>query len=269
MTLDYTGKVVIVTGAGGGLGRCHALEFARRGAKVVVNDLGGSVDGSGGSSEAADKVVEEIKAAGGEAMSNGSSVTDDAGVANMVSQTMDAYGRIDVLVNNAGVTRFAHQKDLAALNAADFEHIMSVNVTGSYQMTRAAVPDLEKSDCAAVVNVSSHSGISGIGSSMAYAASKGALNTMTLSLARNLAPSIRVNAVCPGFVDTKWLSGKLSDEALAAFKEKVAAVSPLQTIVTPADVADAVCWLGLKARSVTGQLLVIDGGTHLTTASPL
>ena len=146
---------------------------------------------------------------------------------------------------------------------------MSVNVTGSYQMTRAAVPDLEKSDCGAVVNVSSHSGMSGIGSSMAYAASKGALNTMTLSLARNLAPSIRVNAVCPGFVDTKWLSGKLSDEALAAFKEKVAAVSPLQTIVTPADVADAVCWLGLQARSVTGQLLVIDGGTHLTTASPL
>ena len=89
MTLDYNGKVVIVTGAGGGLGRCHALEFARRGAKVVVNDLGGAVDGSGGSSEAADKVVEEIKAAGGEAISNGSSVTDDAGVANMVQQTMD------------------------------------------------------------------------------------------------------------------------------------------------------------------------------------
>jgi 3-oxoacyl-[acyl-carrier protein] reductase len=104
---------------------------------------------------------------------------------------------------------------------------------------------------------------------MAYAASKGALNTMTLSLARNLAPSVRVNAVCPGFVDTKWLSGKLSDEALSVFKKKVLVASPLQTIVTPADVADAVCWLGLQARSVTGQLLVIDGGTHLTTANPL
>ena len=213
--------------------------------------------------------LRQCQALGVEAVSVQGSVTDNEDCQKILDETMSTFGRLDLLVNNAGVTRFAHQKDLAALDAADFEHIMSVNVTGSYQMTRAAVPDLEKSDCGAVVNVSSHSGMSGIGSSMAYAASKGALNTMTLSLARNLAPSIRVNAVCPGFVDTKWLSGKLSDEALAAFKEKVAAVSPLQTIVTPTDVADAVCWLGLKARSVTGQLLVIDGGTHLTTASPL
>ena len=213
--------------------------------------------------------VTQCQALGVEAVSVQGSVADDEDCRKILDETMNTFGRVDLLVNNAGVTRFADQKDLEALDAADFEHIMSVNVAGSYQMTRAAVPDLEKSDCGAVVNVSSHSGMSGIGSSMAYAASKGALNTMTLSLARNLAPSIRVNAVCPGFVDTKWLSGKLSDEALVAFKEKVAAVSPLQTIVTPADVADAVCWLGLKARSVTGQLLVIDGGTHLTTVSPL
>ena len=221
------------------------------------------------SREGASDTAAQCQALGVEAVSVQGSVTVNEDCQKILDATMSTFGRLDLLVNNAGVTRFAHQKDLAALDAADFEHIMSVNVTGSYQMTRAAVPDLEKSDCAAVVNVSSHSGMSWIGSSMAYAASKGALNTMTLSLARNLAPSIRVNAVCPGFVDTKWLSGKLSDEALAVFKEKVAAVSPLQTIVTPGDVADAVCWLGLKARSVTGQLLVIDGGTHLTTASPL
>ena len=105
MSLDFTDRVVIVTGAGGGLGKSHALDFARRGAKVVVNDLGGSMDGSGGSSDAAEAVVAEIKAAGGEAIANGSSVTDDAGVENMIKQTMDAYGRIDVLVNNAGVLR--------------------------------------------------------------------------------------------------------------------------------------------------------------------
>lgn len=255
------GLVAIVTGAGSGIGAACATALAARGCRVAVNYQH--------SREGASDTVTQCQALGVEAVSVQGSVTDNEDCQKILDETMSAFGRLDLLVNNAGVTRFADQKELAALNAADFEHIMSVNVTGSYQMTRAAVPDLEKSDCGAVVNVSSHSGMSGIGSSMAYAASKGALNTMTLSLARNLAPSIRVNAVCPGFVDTKWLSGKLSDEALAAFKEKVAAVSPLQTIVTPADVADAVCWLGLKARSVTGQLLVIDGGTHLTTASPL
>src|SRR5689334_24475505 len=105
MAISFKDKVVIVTGAGAGLGRSHALELARRGAKVVVNDLGGSVDGSGGSSEAAMKVVEEIKAAGGEAIANGSSVTDDAGVARMVKDAMDHWGRIDILIANAGVLR--------------------------------------------------------------------------------------------------------------------------------------------------------------------
>ena len=103
--IRFDGKVAIVTGAGGGLGRQHALELARRGAKVVVNDLGGSMDGSGGNSAAAEAVVAEIKAAGGEAIANGASVTDDAGVANLVKQTMDAYGRIDILIANAGILR--------------------------------------------------------------------------------------------------------------------------------------------------------------------
>src|ERR1700729_4439676 len=105
MAISFAGKVAIVTGAGGGLGRSHALELARRGAKVVVNDLGGSLDGSGGNSQAAEKVVAEIKAAGGEAIANGASVSDDAGVAHLVKQTMDAWGRIDILIANAGILR--------------------------------------------------------------------------------------------------------------------------------------------------------------------
>ncbi|MEC8545337.1 MAG: SDR family NAD(P)-dependent oxidoreductase, partial [Pseudomonadota bacterium] len=158
MTLDYNGKVVIVTGAGGGLGRCHALEFARRGAKVVVNDLGGAVDGSGGSSEAADKVVEEIKAAGGEAMSNGSSVTDDAGVANMVQQTMDAYGRIDVLVNNAGVFR---DKSFAKMEIADFDFVVDVHLFGTMKPTKAVWPIMKEQGYGRIMVTSSSSGLYG------------------------------------------------------------------------------------------------------------
>ena len=258
---DVDSPVAIITGGGTGIGAACATALATKGCRIVVNYQR--------SQEGANETIARCQDLGVEAVSVQGSIAQDEDCRRILDETINTFGRLDLLVNNAGVTRFADQNDLDALDAADFEYIMSVNVNGTYQMTRAAVPYLKKSDRAAVVNVSSHSGISGIGSSMAYAASKGALNTMTLSLARNLAPAIRVNAVCPGFVDTRWLSGKLSDEALTEFREKVSAAAPLQTFVTPADVADAVCWLGLQARSVTGQLLVIDGGTHLTTANPL
>ena len=130
----FDGKVAIVTGAGGGLGRQHALELARRGAKVVVNDLGGTMDGSGGSSEAATKVVAEIKAAGGQAIENGSSVTDDAGVAHMIKQAMDEWGRIDILVANAGVLR---DKSFAKMEIADFDFVMAVHLMGTVKPTKA------------------------------------------------------------------------------------------------------------------------------------
>ncbi|MBU6157085.1 MAG: SDR family NAD(P)-dependent oxidoreductase, partial [Alphaproteobacteria bacterium] len=131
MSIRFDGKVAIVTGAGGGLGRSHALELARRGARVVVNDLGGTVDGSGGSSEAARKVVEEIKAFGGEAIANGASVTDDAGVAGLVKQTLDAYGRIDILINNAGVLR---DKSFTKMEVKDFEFVLDVHLVGAVKV---------------------------------------------------------------------------------------------------------------------------------------
>ncbi len=139
MSIRFDGKVAIVTGAGGGLGRSHALELARRGAKVVVNDLGGDRTGAGGSSEAANKVVEEIKALGGEAIANGSSVTDDEGVANMVKQTMDQWGRIDILINNAGIT---HRSAFADTDLSVFQRIMAVNYFGAVNCTRHALPSL-------------------------------------------------------------------------------------------------------------------------------
>ena len=132
--IRFDGKVAIVTGSGGGLGRQHALELARRGAKLVINDLGGAVDGSGGSSEAAAKVVEEIKALGGEALANGSSVTDDAGVALMVKQAMDAWGRVDILVANAGVLR---DKSFSKMEIADFEFVLNVHLMGTVKPVKA------------------------------------------------------------------------------------------------------------------------------------
>ena len=158
MTINFDNKVAIVTGAGGGLGRSHALQLAERGAKVVVNDLGGNVDGTGGSSEAADKVVEEIKAAGGEAISNGSSVTDKSGVSKLVEDTMTAFGRIDILINNAGVLR---DKSFAKVTLDDFEFVVDVHLMGSVYCTKAVWPIMVEQNYGRIVMTSSSSGIFG------------------------------------------------------------------------------------------------------------
>ena len=134
--IRFDGKVAIVTGAGGGLGRSHAIELAHRGAKVLVNDLGGAMDGSGGGSDAANKVVEEIKAAGGEAIANGSSVTDDAGVAHMINQAMEAWGRIDILIANAGVLR---DRSFSKMDVADFEFVLNVHLMGTMKPIKASL----------------------------------------------------------------------------------------------------------------------------------
>jgi NAD(P)-dependent dehydrogenase (short-subunit alcohol dehydrogenase family) len=195
MSLDFSDKVVIVTGAGGGLGRCHALDFARRGAKVVVNDLGGSVDGSGGSSEAAEAVVAEIKAAGGEAISNGSSVTDDAGVDNMVKQAMDAYGRIDVLVNNAGVLR---DKSFAKMEIGDFTFVVDVHLFGTMKPTKAVWPIMKEQGYGRIMVTSSSSGLYGNFGQANYGAAKlgvvGFINTLKLEGQKD---NIHVNALAP------------------------------------------------------------------------
>src|ERR1700749_2508031 len=137
MTIEFKGKVAIVTGAGGGLGRAHALDLAKRGAKVVVNDLGGSVDGTGGNSAAADAVVAEIKAAGGEAIANGASVSDDAGVAHLVKQTMDTWGRVDILVANAGILR---DKSFSKMELRVFDAVMAGQRMGIDQLLKALLP---------------------------------------------------------------------------------------------------------------------------------
>lgn len=195
MSIDFTGKVAIVTGAGGGLGRTHALELAKRGAKVVVNDLGGSVDGTGGSSAAADKVVAEIKEAGGQAIANGSSVSDKKGVENMVKQTLEAFGRVDILINNAGILR---DKSFVKMELDDFDLVINVHLLGSAYCTKAVWPIMREQNYGRIVMTTSPSGLFGNFGQANYGAAKlgvvGLMNTLKIEGAKN---NIRINAIAP------------------------------------------------------------------------
>lgn len=214
MAIRFEGKVAIVTGAGGGLGRAHALELARRGAKVVVNDLGGSVDGSGGSSEAAEKVVSEIKAFGGQAIANGSSVTDDTGVANMIKQTKDAFGRIDILIANAGILR---DKSFSKMELKDFQAVLDVHVMGTVKPVKAAWETMKAQQYGRIVVTSSSSGLYGNFGQTNYGAAKlavvGFMNTLKLEGQKD---NIRVNAIAP-VAGTRMTENLFPAEAFKAF----------------------------------------------------
>ncbi len=213
--IRFDGKVAIVTGAGGGLGRQHALELARRGAKVVVNDLGGSVDGSGGSSAAAEAVVAEIKAFGGEAIANGSSVTDDAGVAHMVQQTLDAWGRIDILVANAGILR---DKTFSKMEIADFEAVMDVHVMGTVKPAKAVWEIMKAQNYGRIVVTTSSTGLYGNFGQSNYGAAKlaliGFMNTLKIEGQKN---NIHVNAISP-VAATRMTENLMPAEVLAKLK---------------------------------------------------
>ncbi|MCC7266532.1 MAG: SDR family NAD(P)-dependent oxidoreductase [Caulobacteraceae bacterium] len=213
--IRFDGKVAIVTGAGGGLGRQHALELARRGAKVVVNDLGGSVDGSGGSSEAAQKVVEEIKAGGGEAIANGASVTDDAGVKHLVEQTMGEWGRVDILVANAGILR---DKSFAKMEIADFEAVMNVHLMGTVKPTKALWEIMRQQNYGRIVVTTSSTGLYGNFGQTNYGAAKlaliGFMNSLKLEGQKN---NIHVNAISP-VAATRMTENLMPPEVLEKLK---------------------------------------------------
>lgn len=257
-------QVVIVTGGGTGIGRAVAIDMAARGWRVAIN--------YSKSRDEAEATADACRKAGGDAVTLRGNVAEDADCRRMVADTVAQWGRLDGLVNNAGVTAFGN---LESLTAEDFARIFSVNVTGSFQMSRAAAAAMRRPEHGArrvppgIVNISSHGAFTGLGSSMAYAASKGALNTLTLALARALAPDIRVNAVCPGFVDTDWVKRTMSELAYDGFRDRVGAISPLGRISSPDDVAEAVAWFLTCGGTVTGQLLVVDAGIHLTVRTPL
>jgi NAD(P)-dependent dehydrogenase (short-subunit alcohol dehydrogenase family) len=255
---DFDGWVVVVTGASTGLGRAIAEETARRGARAVVVNY--SV-----SRAEAEETVRLVEAAGAKGVLAQGDVSKDDDCARICSAAFP-FGRIDALFNNAGTTKFAHDHaDLAAVSAEDFLRLYSVNVVGAYQMVRAARSLLEAApQPGAVVNTASIAGVLGIGSSVPYAASKGALITMTISLARALAPKIRVNAVCPGYIDTPWFGRAMPPEALERLRQGVAAASPLKVASTAEDIAGAAVFLASPAaRHITGESLIVDAGTHL------
>jgi NAD(P)-dependent dehydrogenase (short-subunit alcohol dehydrogenase family) len=212
--IRFDGQVVIITGAGGGLGRSHALEFARRGAKVVVNDLGGALDGSGGSSAAADAVVAEIKAAGGEAIADGASVTNDAGVAAMVERTLSAWGRVDVLIANAGILR---DKTFAKMDVADFAAVVDVHLMGAVKPLKAVWENMRARDYGRIVLTTSSTGLYGNFGQSNYGAAKlalvGLMNSLKLEGAKN---DIRINAVSP-VAATRMTDNLMPPEMLAMF----------------------------------------------------
>lgn len=195
MSISFVDQVAIVTGAGGGLGRCHALELARRGAKVVVNDLGGSMDGSGGSSAAAESVVAEIQALGGEAIANGGSVSDRAGAQSMVDDAMNAWGRVDVLINNAGILR---DKSFSKMTLDDFEMVVNVHLLGAAYCSHAVWPIMREQNYGRILMTTSPSGLYGNFGQTNYGAAKmgqvGLMNSMKIEGAKN---NIHTNSIAP------------------------------------------------------------------------
>lgn len=257
--MDMKNQVAIVTGSATGLGAAVVLKLADQGARVVVNYTK--------SLKEAEETLGQVKAKGVDALLAQGDVASDDDCRRIVKQTVDKWGRVDILVNNAGTTKFADHADLDALNADDFLNIYKINVVGAFQMIRAAEPHLRANGFGRVVNVSSIAGVLGVGSSVAYAASKGALNTMTFSLARALAPEIRVNAVCPGFIGTRWFSERFGPETYARIVEHNKQSTPLHRAGSPEDVAEAVAFFcGEGARHITGETLLSDAGHHLAIA---
>ena len=248
--------VAIITGGSRGVGEATAKLLSSKGWNVTITCTSTIND--------ANLVVEECKKLGAEAIAMVADVSNDAACRKTIKETVSKWGRIDSLVNNAGTTKFVfNHSDLDGLDAEDFLHIYQVNVVGPFQMVRACKEFLLKSDNPSITNISSIAGIKGIGSSMAYASSKGALNTMTKSMARNLGP-IRVNAICPGFIQGDWLRKGLGDDLYNASLKNVEDTTPLSLAVTPEQVADCIYNFIDVSKTVTGEILLVDGGYHLT-----
>src|SRR3954469_9614812 len=256
------GLCVIVTGSASGLGAATAAILAKDGARIVVNYAS--------SAKEAEATADLCRAAGAEVVVVQGDVSRDEDCRKIVAAAAP-WGRIDALINNAGTTKHVAHADLDGLSAEDFQRLFGVNTIGPFQMIRAARSLLEagakaSGRASSVVNVSSVAGINGIGSSIAYAASKGALNTITFSLARALAPLIRVNTICPGYIDTPWFTKGRGEEAAKQVRDSVVAKVPLKVASSAQDIAALVCFLATaQSGNMTGEIVRMDAGSHLIT----
>ena len=238
-------RVALVTGSATGIGRAVAWSFAERGFAVTVN--------YSKSKDEAEETAEGVRARGGQAIVVEADVADDTAVHVMVERTVDSFGGLDVLVNNAATTYFVPHSDLDGLTGQVWDDILNVNLKGTFFACRAAMP-LLKARGGNIVNIASVAGVAGSGSSIAYAASKGAVITLTKSLAKAFAPEVRVNAVAPGPVQTRWLADH------PEMIESAMKLTPLKRPATPEDVAAVVLFLADQTSLMTGQILVVDGG---------
>ena len=253
MTDTMTGAVAIVTGGGTGIGAATVALLASRGVRSVVN-------------YAHSRDEAEAVAAGHGGIAFQADIADDAQCRALAAAALDKFGRLDFLVNNAGRTKHVAHEDLDGLGADDFLDIYRLNTVAAFQTIRACRTGLAASPCGAVVNIASVAGVFGIGSSVAYAASKGALITMTKSLARVLAPAIRINAVAPGYVGTEWFERQYGVEGAAKVAEQVAARTPLALAAVATDIAGPIVnLLDPASRAITGQTMIVDAGASLDT----
>jgi 3-oxoacyl-[acyl-carrier protein] reductase len=258
--MQIEGKAAVVTGGGTGVGRATALELARRGCSVLVN--------YSRSKDEAEATAAEVSALGVNGIAVQGDVANDDDCRRTIDAAVREFGRLDVLVNNAAVTAFIKHDDLEAVSLDDWQRILSINLVGPFQVARAARAALMASGDGEIVNVSSVAGIAGTGSSIPYCASKAALNNMTITLARVFAPTVRVNALAPGFITTRWLQQGLGDEAYEAAKKHTEDRVLLHRVCTPEDVAAAIAGIITGPDLLTGQVIPLEGGALHSNFNP-
>jgi 3-oxoacyl-[acyl-carrier protein] reductase len=248
--MKLEGKAAIVTGGGTGVGRATALELARGGCSVLVNYSKSKDD--------AEQTAADVRALGVKGVAIQADVSDDAACRRMADTAQKEFGRLDILVNNAGTTEFIPHHELDLLTTDAWNRILGVNLIGPFQCARAVKPAMDATGGGVIVMTSSIAGTNGVGSSVAYCASKAALNNLTLTLARALAPNIRVNAVAPGFIRGRWLKEGYGEQ-YEMLEQLATARSVMKKVCDPEDIATAILGF-IAADLVTGQVLIVDGG---------